>query len=51
MVNSIFGKTIQKKNTKQRDIQIVTNEKTRTKLAPSPRFKGVKHISGNLQIS
>ena len=46
MNNSVFGKHIQH-NRIQRDIRLVTDERTRNKLASSPRFKDVKNISEN----
>ena len=47
--NSVFGKTIQKKR-KKRDIWLVTNEKTRNRLAYALSFNGSKYISDFLHI-
>ena len=47
--NSVYGKTIQN-NRKQRDIRLITNERTRNTSAYSVNFKESKYILDFLQI-
>lgn len=43
--NLVFGKVVQNK-----DLPLVTSERTRNKQVALPRQNGAKHISNNLQI-
>lgn len=45
----MFGNTIRNKR-KQSNIRLVTNEKTRNRLASSVSYNGIKHKSGNLEM-
>ena len=42
--NSVFDRKIQN-DRKQRDVQLITNEKQKKRLASSGNFKGSKHVS------